>query len=76
VSTGIIPTIRVVDPADGKDLQFLVRSVSPSTAAGVSQAEITAGSTPFRGVARIEVRVDGSPAVGVSFIEIVSPPAM
>jgi hypothetical protein len=40
VSTGIIPT-RVVDPASGSDLQFLVRSVSPSTAAGVSQAEIT-----------------------------------
>ena len=72
VSIGVIPSLRIVDPTTGGELPFLIRNISPSTADGKSQAQITSGTTRV-GTARIEARVEGSPAVGTATIEVVAP---
>jgi hypothetical protein len=72
VTTGTVVSYQVVD-AQSRDLGFLIRSVSPSNAAGVSQAVISAGNTAFRGTATIIARVAGASAVGQANIDVISP---
>lgn len=72
VSIGVVPAVRVVDPATGAELPFLIRNVSPSAADGKLQAQITSGTTRV-GSARVEVRVEGSSSVGLAAIEVAAP---
>jgi hypothetical protein len=73
VTTGTVVNYRVIDPASGKDLGFIIRSVTPSNDAHVSQATVIAGNTAFRGLATIQATVAGSPAVGQANIDVISP---
>jgi hypothetical protein len=73
VTTGTVVSYRVVDPASGKDLNFIIRGVTPSNDAHVSQATVIAGNTSFRGIATIQATVAGSPAVGQANIDVIAP---
>jgi hypothetical protein len=73
VTTGTVVSFRVVDPATGKDLNFIIRSITPSNDAHVSQATVIAGNTSFRGIATIQATVAGSTAVGQTNIDVISP---
>ncbi len=59
VSLNTVVTYTVLDAATRANLGFLVRAVTPSDAAGKSQATITAGTTTFRGNAIIRAATEG-----------------
>lgn len=70
VTQGTPVEIRVLDPATGANLNFLINGVQPSGTGGMTQATISAGNTTHRGLARIVVTVPGTNVRGEATIQI------
>lgn len=73
VTRGTPVEIRVLDPASGANLNFLINGVQPSGDGGVTQATISAGNTAHRGLATIVVTVPGTSVRGEATIQISDP---